>query len=346
MPDTRSAYDTRHPILYGVLIVALCLSAAGCRGSGSPMRRLDGFVALNRLARDVEALTGDTDQRLNANSLTPEQTRAILTHTHAELVSIQTASLPLRMAPLLQAAKTDFQDALQALLQHHEARLSGDTQTRDAAFERFRIAYENFLGEVNSKAPGPRIGPEALQAASRPRGKHAGAFQAALARDAANDVAGAYAAMQALAETVKGGPLEQQCALQMARWLIDFESSARIPGIKGTPVKAGIARLETILSSKAYSPVVYEAFLRWRTAMQLYEYGMLKGSVIPNRLYNDRRDQTISRVRRQLRRHPGDDVAWFQLRGLVLCPNIERIEGVNSALFDDQDLNLPVKPKH
>jgi len=86
----------------------------------------------------------------------------------------------------------------------------------------------------------------------------------------------------------------------------------------------GIALLSDILEDMEYSPVVYEAFYKWRTQTQFFWHGMSNMSEIPNWQYNLKRWQLIQAIRQYLKTNPDDDWAKAQAALLLLLPNIQR----------------------
>ena len=88
--------------------------------------------------------------------------------------------------------------------------------------------------------------------------------------------------------------------------------------------KKGIKILEDIINSKRYSPVLFEAFYKWRTSTQAFYYGMSNMSQIPNKMYNQKRWQLVQVIKRYLKNNPQDIWAKYQIDLLLSLPNIER----------------------
>ena len=86
----------------------------------------------------------------------------------------------------------------------------------------------------------------------------------------------------------------------------------------------GIKILEDIINSKRYSPVLFEAFYKWRTSTQAFYYGMSNMSQIPNKMYNQKRWQLVQVIKRYLKNNPQDIWAKYQIDLLLSLPNIER----------------------
>ncbi len=89
----------------------------------------------------------------------------------------------------------------------------------------------------------------------------------------------------------------------------------------GTDVS--VKSLEESLSKK-YSPLFFEAFVRWRTLTQEAEHGLSNWSGIPNWDYNLKRKELIDKLRVYLRENPKDLRARTQVAGLVNMENINR----------------------
>lgn len=86
----------------------------------------------------------------------------------------------------------------------------------------------------------------------------------------------------------------------------------------------GLAVLTQIVNKKAYSPVLYEAFYKWRTTEQYYNHGMSNMSHIPNKEYNKKRWEIIQVIKERLKNMPDDLWAQEQVDLLLSLPNITR----------------------
>lgn len=82
--------------------------------------------------------------------------------------------------------------------------------------------------------------------------------------------------------------------------------------------------LSAIVESDVYSPVLYEAFYKWRTTTQEFHHGMSNLSEIPNKAYNETRWRVIKTTKKYVAEHPGDAWAKTQLDLLWNLPNIQR----------------------
>ena len=90
------------------------------------------------------------------------------------------------------------------------------------------------------------------------------------------------------------------------------------------PEEKGKDIVEGIISANDYSPVLFDAFLRWRTLTQSLEYGMSNFSKIPNWEYNKKRKKLIEITKTYAKEHPDDTWAERQIELLLFFPNIER----------------------
>jgi len=105
-------------------------------------------------------------------------------------------------------------------------------------------------------------------------------------------------------------------------WLMSFSDMEDENGFLRE--EKGIKILEDIINSKRYSPVLFEAFYKWRTSTQAFYYGMSNMSQIPNKMYNQKRWQLIKLIKKYLKTHPQDIWAKRQIDLLLSLPNIER----------------------
>lgn len=101
------------------------------------------------------------------------------------------------------------------------------------------------------------------------------------------------------------------------------------------PEEKGKDILEGIINANDYSPVLFDAFLRWRTLSQSIEYGMSNFSKIPNWEYNEERKNLIGIIKTYTKEHPDDTWAERQIKLLLFLPNIER-----GGLFGNSNLTF------
>ena len=100
------------------------------------------------------------------------------------------------------------------------------------------------------------------------------------------------------------------------------------------PEKAAAQLLGRIVDGDEYSPVLSEAFLKWRTLAQDSTYGPSNSSEIPNWEYNEKRMRLVGIIRTHIEGHPDDSWAKYQKLELLTLPNITRRELTgNSNLF-------------
>ena len=135
----------------------------------------------------------------------------------------------------------------------------------------------------------------------------------------------ALAQFSAVLQEIGTPPLKHLCLLKTADCYLYYAFRCRVYrlGDRDT-TELGLEALAKILDDGRYSPVLTEAFLRWRTAQQSYWHGVSNYSEIPNREYNLRRFALIAVIRDHLRQDPGDSWARRQLETLALAPNIGR----------------------
>ena len=86
----------------------------------------------------------------------------------------------------------------------------------------------------------------------------------------------------------------------------------------------GMVLLSEIIDSQIYSPVLFEAFYKWRAQTQELWHGMSNMSNIPNWQYNLKRWQAIQTIRQYLKTNPDDIWAKTQANLLLALPNINR----------------------
>ncbi|HNV85475.1 MAG TPA: hypothetical protein PKL97_00745 [Candidatus Omnitrophota bacterium] len=101
-------------------------------------------------------------------------------------------------------------------------------------------------------------------------------------------------------------------------------SDSNIPKEESAATKEGLSFLSKIMDRNGYSPVLYEAFYKWRTISQENQYGMTQFSEIPNGIYNKKRWQIIQTIKNHLGKNPRDRWAEAQINLLLDLPNISR----------------------
>ena len=88
--------------------------------------------------------------------------------------------------------------------------------------------------------------------------------------------------------------------------------------------EGGMAFLSDILDNREYSPVLFDAFYKWRTQTQSFWHGMSNMSDIPNWQYNLKRWQAVQTIRQHLKTNPEDVWANAQVGLSLNLPNIGR----------------------
>ncbi|MFC1594688.1 hypothetical protein ACFL38_05105 [Candidatus Omnitrophota bacterium] len=133
----------------------------------------------------------------------------------------------------------------------------------------------------------------------------------------------AYNILENLRLAYHNRPFESCLKMKMSDCLL--MSDTDIGGSDGVmPVDMGLELLLNIIESNVYSPVVYDAFRRWRSSEQMFYHGMSNWSNIPNKEYNKKRWQAFQTIKKHLKEHPEDDWAWAQATLLLALPNIGR----------------------
>lgn len=95
--------------------------------------------------------------------------------------------------------------------------------------------------------------------------------------------------------------------------------------------KDTLKMLSDIVDRARYSPVLFEAFYKWRTMEQHCTHGDAKNSEIPNKIYNEKRWKLTKVAKRHLDDNPDDIWAKSQIDLLLNLPNITR----SSSLGND-----------
>lgn len=135
----------------------------------------------------------------------------------------------------------------------------------------------------------------------------------------------AYDILQELNKTYSGdSPTESFILLHISDCIIRASGGDReIPDVEN-PEEKGKDMVEGIVNGDDYSPVLFDAFLRWRTLTQSLEYGTSNLSKIPNWEYNKKRKRLIEVMKTYAEKHPDDLWARKQIKLLVSLPNISR----------------------
>lgn len=134
----------------------------------------------------------------------------------------------------------------------------------------------------------------------------------------------AYRELAKLQKIYKGTAFEHCIMLRMSDCLLIVDSNLKADKNKFNADQKGISFLSKIVNDDKYSPVLYEAFYRWRTSYQYFGHGMSNMSFIPNIKYNEKRWDIIQRIKKHLVSNPGDIWAKAQIDLLISMPNITR----------------------
>jgi hypothetical protein len=131
----------------------------------------------------------------------------------------------------------------------------------------------------------------------------------------------AYDILDRLKEKYAGQELELSIALRMSDCLL-HDKSDMSQGIDAD--EKALQLLTSIVNAGRYSPILQEAFLKWRTIDQYYNQGMSNYSQIPNQAYNEKRWELVKLVRSYYDEHTDDLWAKVQEFLLIDIPNILR----------------------
>lgn len=85
-----------------------------------------------------------------------------------------------------------------------------------------------------------------------------------------------------------------------------------------------VALYASLIDSGDYSPVLDEAFIRWRTKYQEHNHGVSNWSEIPNEFYNEKRWEVVNTIKRYLEKNPNDLWAKYQIMQIMDYPDIVR----------------------
>ena len=147
-------------------------------------------------------------------------------------------------------------------------------------------------------------------------------YRQAVEQIKAKNYAVAYETLKDMPDAIQDGPASDLIKLRFSDTLmIDYEA-VNIEGLDAA--EKGLDLLTEIINSGRYSPVLYEAFYKWRTSEQQFNHGMSNMSAIPNKKYNEKRRQVIQTVKNYLSENSGDAWARTQLALLWDLPNIQR----------------------
>ncbi|MBU0469292.1 MAG: hypothetical protein KJ736_09580 [Candidatus Omnitrophica bacterium] len=80
----------------------------------------------------------------------------------------------------------------------------------------------------------------------------------------------------------------------------------------------------SLIGPDLYSPVLDEAFIKWRTKYQESNHGLSNWSEIPNEIYNEKRWKIVESIKGHLKQNADDLWAKYQILRLMDYPNISR----------------------
>lgn len=132
----------------------------------------------------------------------------------------------------------------------------------------------------------------------------------------------AYKELLSLKEKYKNTVFESCLRLRMSDCLIMAEGREESDFMPDP--EEGINLISGIVDTDKYSPILFEAFYKWRTNTQFFWHGLSNMSNIPNWQYNLKRWQVIQTIRDYLKTNPDDSWANTQYELLLSLPNIGR----------------------
>ncbi len=133
----------------------------------------------------------------------------------------------------------------------------------------------------------------------------------------------AYGILSDLKNKYKGSPFKRCIDLRISDCILKADTGLKTDD-KFEATEDALEILSSIIDKDAYSPVLYEAFYKWRTMDQYFNHGMSNMSEIPNKEYNKRRWKIIQVIKRYLKDNPEDAWAREQVDLLLSLPNIRR----------------------
>lgn len=130
--------------------------------------------------------------------------------------------------------------------------------------------------------------------------------------------------LEELEPKYKDSPFTASILLRLSDCLISAERDVLHGPLAVDDVENGEAILQKIVTGKTYSPVLAEAFVKWRSVVQTNNHGMSNMSAIPNNEYNERRWELVQAIKEYLKTSQNDVWARAQIRSLLAWPNINR----------------------
>lgn len=208
---------------------------------------------------------------------------------------------------------------------------SKKTENIKAEFESFNKLHAKFSEDFkealktyrNMQELAPDFDPliEELKLANSQEDKNA--YQSALQLIEEKKYDQAYEVLSQLRVTYEGFPFENCILLRISDCGLKADSDLDVND-KLKMKEDGLDVLAAIVNKDVYSPILYEAFYKWRTTEQYYNHGMSNMSHIPNKEYNKKRWEIIQIIKKHLEDVPDDLWAQEQVDLLLSLPNITR----------------------
>ena len=143
-----------------------------------------------------------------------------------------------------------------------------------------------------------------------------------------------YANLQNQQKQLKGTPKEHEILIQMSDLLWDSSSWGNLGLSEEEELDMGVQYLKKIVNGDIYSPLIVDAWVKWRMRHQLYWHGASNQSTIPNDMYNDRRKHLVVLIDRHLKDHPENQIAKGQLLVLTHTHDIVPMAVGNTAVAE------------
>ncbi len=309
------------------------------------MDEVDTFIALNRIARQAEALRIESDLNVTGTPRPRQRYEATARAIEALLLDLEQSP----RIPCYDPQHQQLSSSLGALSMCYRlaAAKAPDPALLAKSRDDFQRHHFKFVQAIAAASPATNQQLPSHQQPTtsnqQPPSADVTHYQQAMALLTGGLIQEGYTALGTLATRTQSPSLQAECHVAMARLLLNFQTAEKLRDLVASPSDEGKRLLDAVVTGDHYTTVLHEGFMRWRTAQQLYAYGIAHDSPIPNATYNATRDHLIALARTRLQHTRGDRLALHQLRALALCPNVQRTpDRANSALRDDRELNPPI----
>jgi hypothetical protein len=321
----------RHPSLILLPLALLALTALG----SEPVSTTEAWLLLSRWDRFVDAqhqdFVGTVSDRGTHDELVKITLEGAVNAVEEAMRQIEPVVMP---AECVNVQKT-FALYLERMRTFYQAGPKGETgeaiarhwQLTQKAHEAYKTAADATFAEFQADFKASGMGK--MDAAPEIKA----AFAQALKMYDAGNTADAFGLLELLAEKTAGTAAEHHCLVKMADCWLHSDHFANMMEQGDADLVSGdegLKYLTRVVESKFYSPVLAEAFLRWRVTEQS-KRGDSNYAVIPNHYYNKIRTELIEVIQAHIAKHPADAWAQQQLTNLVLADNIKRGLGISNT---------------